>query len=139
MFVTLLLVTFAVAVLSSFIVVRIFDRSINTILGRIVADEIASAWARYLKFAIYVVGVSGGVRIWELEKYITPREVEAQAIVLTGSRWTLEIYRTIIESLQSVAWMLLIFFLFALIAYVIARGREAVSAGNRHPGQGDGS
>ncbi len=136
MFVTLLLVTFAVAVASSFTVVKIFDRSINTILSRIVADEIASAWAKYLKFAIYVVGVSGGVRIWELEKYITPHGAEAEAIVLTGSRWTLEIYRTIIETLQSVAWMLLIFFLFALIAYVIARGRETAQASHRNPGQG---
>jgi len=135
-FVTLLLVTFGVAVGCSLIVVRIFDRSINTILGRIVADEIAMAWTRYLKFAIFVVGVSGGVRIWELEKYITPRNLDAEAIVLTGERWTLEIYRTIIETLQSVAWLLLIFFLFALIAYVIARGRESIQASYRGPGQG---
>ena len=138
MFVTLLLVTLGVAVACSFTVVKVFDRSINTILSRIVADEVASAWARYLKFAIYV-GVSGGVRIWELEKYITPQDVEADAIVLTGSRWTLEIYRTIIETLQSVAWMLLIFFLFALIAYVIARGRETAQSGRRGPGQGGSS
>lgn len=33
----------------------------------------------------------------------------------------LEIYRTVIEALQSIAWMLLVFFVFALIAYVIVR------------------
>ncbi len=136
MFISLLLVTFGVAVGCSFIVIRIFNHSVNTILSRIVADEIASAWTRYLKFAIFVVGVSGGVRIWELEKYITPRTVDADAVVLTGERWTLEIYRTVIETLQSVAWMLLIFFLFALIAYVIARGREAAQVGPRGHGQG---
>ncbi len=136
MFVTLLLVTLAVAVACSFTVVKVFDRSINAILSRIVADDIASAWARYLKFAIYVVGVSGGVRIWELEKYITSHDSDAPAVMLNGSRWTLEIYRTIIETLQSVAWMLLIFFLFALIAYVIARGREMAQSGTRGPGQG---
>lgn len=124
MFVTLLLVTFAIAAAASFAVVRIFDRSISAILGRIVAEELSKAWRRYLTFAIYVVGVSGGVRIWELEKYITPRAEEAEPIVLNGARWTLEVYRTIIETLQSIAWMLLVFFLFALIAYVIVRGRE---------------
>jgi flagellar biosynthesis/type III secretory pathway M-ring protein FliF/YscJ len=36
----------------------------------------------------------------------------------------LEIYRTIIGTLQSNAWILLLFFLFALIAYVIVRGME---------------
>jgi hypothetical protein len=43
---------------------------------------------------------------------------------LTTERWGLEIYRTIIETLQSIAWMLLIFFVVTLIAYVIVRGRE---------------
>ena len=122
MFLTLLLVTFAVAVASCFVVVLLFRKSIAAILGRIVTEELAGAWQRYLTFAIYVVGVSGGVRIWELEKYITPREVEAEAVVLNAGRWTLEVYRTIIETLQSVAWMLLIFFilLFCEVSFHLA-------------------
>jgi hypothetical protein len=36
----------------------------------------------------------------------------------------LEVYGTIIGTLQSIAWMLLLFFLFALIAYVIVKGLE---------------
>ena len=124
MFATLLLVTLAVAVLTSFVVVRLFDQPIEAILDRIVSDEIADAWRRYLRFAIYVVGVSGGVRIWELEKYVTPRDLEIDPLVLNLERWVLEIYRTAIGTLQSVAWMLLVFFIFALIAYVIVRGFE---------------
>jgi hypothetical protein len=46
-------------------------------------------------------------------------------IVLNAERWVLEVYRTGIGTLQSVAWMLLVFFVFALIAYVIVRGMEA--------------
>jgi hypothetical protein len=125
MFIVLLAVTFAIAVFVSFLVVRLFRRSIATILGRIVAEEISDAWSRYLTFAIYVVGVSGGVRVWDLEKYITPRPEEAAAIVLNAERWTLEVYRSVIGTLQSIAWMLLVFFVFALIAYVIVRGLEA--------------
>lgn len=124
MFITLLLVTFTIAVLASYAVVRLFDRPISAILERIVADAISAAWQRYIKFAIYVVGVSGGVRIWELEKYITPRGKDADPIVLNMDRWTLEVYRTVIETLQSIAWMLLVFFVFALIAYVVMRGFE---------------
>lgn len=71
-----------------------------------------------------VVGVSGGVRIWELEKYITARADEAEPIVLNLDRWVLEVYRTLIGTLQSAAWLLLVFFVFALIAYVIIRGFE---------------
>jgi hypothetical protein len=125
MFVVLLGVTFAIAVIVSFLVVTLFRKSIATILGRIVAEEISAAWWGYLRFAIYVVGVSGGVRVWDLEKYITPRPEEAEAIVLNAERWTLEVYRTVIGTLQSIAWMLLVFFVFALVAYVIVRGLEA--------------
>ena len=125
MFIVLLLVTFAIAIVVSFLVVTLFRKSVATILGRIVAEEISAGWWRYLTFAIYVVGVSGGVRVWALEKYITARPKEAQAIVLNAERWTFEVYRTGIGTLQSIAWMLLVFFVFALIAYVIVRGQEA--------------
>ncbi len=124
MFIILLLVTFTIALFVSFVVVRLFQKSIITILGRIVAEDISKAWWRYLTFAIYVVGISGGVRVWDLEKYITPRPEDAEAIVLTAERWTLEVYRCAIGTLQSVAWLLLVFFVFALIAYVIVRGLE---------------
>lgn len=125
MFVSLLIITFVVAALTSFLITRLFGRSIARILGRIVTEELSSAWTRYLTFAIYVVGISGGVRIWDLEKYISPRGEDVEILVLNADRWTLEVYRTVIGTLQGVAWMLLIFFLFALIAYVVVRGREA--------------
>lgn len=44
--------------------------------------------------------------------------------VLTGGRWVLEAYRTVIETLQRLAWMLLVFFLVALVAYVTVRAFE---------------
>jgi len=128
MFIMLLGVTFAIAIFVSFIVVRLFHKPLVGILQRIVAEEISAAWLRYLKFAIYVVGVSGGVRVWDLEKYITPRPEETEIIVLNAERWVLEVYRTGIGTLQGIAWMLLVFFVFALIAYVIVRGMEAKQA-----------
>jgi hypothetical protein len=124
MFVTLLIVTFVIALSVSFIVVRIFDRPLRQILGRLITEELSSAWHRYIIFAVYVVGVSGGVRIWNLEQYILPRPNDQPPLVLDGNRWTLEVYRTVIGTLQSIAWLLLVFFVFALLAYVIMRGME---------------
>jgi hypothetical protein len=125
MFLTLLGVTFVIAVICSAIAAQLFDKSIRAILDRVVAEELSGAWHRYVKFAIYVVGISGGVRIWDLEKYITPRTKDQAVIVLNGDRWVLEVYRTIIGTLQSVAWMLLLFFAVALIAFVIVKTLEA--------------
>jgi len=79
-----------------------------------------------MKFAILVVGVSAGVRIYELEKYISParHDKESKVLELTQDRWILEIYRTVIESLQGIAWLLLVFFGISLVAYVIVRIAE---------------
>lgn len=131
MFVTLLLVSFLVSSVVSVLVALIFKSSISQIMKRIVDESISEAWTKYLFFAVIVTGVSGGIRIWDLERYISPdpsvqgKDVSsALLLVLNSDRWILELFRTVIGTLQSVAWMLLVFFLFALIAYVIVRATE---------------
>lgn len=126
MFISLLLVTLLIALAVAVIVAWVFNKPIARILQRIIADEISDAWVKYLKFAIVVVGISSGVRIYDLERYISPNigNNDAQVLVLTGERWILEVYRTIIETLQGIAWLLLVFFAIALIASVIVRMAE---------------
>ena len=122
MFITLLIATFIISFVVSTVVVLFFSRPLDRILDRIISDQISRTWSKYLKFAIYVTGISSGVRIWDLEKYITKPQYQGSEIVqLTSERWVLEIYRTVIGTLQGVAWMLLVFFVFALVAYVIVR------------------
>ena len=121
MFFTLLIITFLIALAVSFGVVRLFDRPIASILRRIVAEELSGAWHRYIKFAAYVVGISGGVRIHQLERYISAPQKDEEILVLTSERWTLEVYRTVIETLQGIAWMFLLVFVVALVAYVLVR------------------
>lgn len=125
MFTTLLAVTFGLAIVVSFILVRVFSKPVNKLLDRIVGADMSEPWSKYLSFAIYVVGISGGVRVWALERYIIPNKETGEMLTLNADRWTLEIYQTIIGTLQSVAWMLLVFFLFALIAFVIVKGLES--------------
>jgi hypothetical protein len=124
MFLFLLFATFAAALAVSFAVMWLFTKPIDSVLRRIIADEISAAWSKYMKFAILVVGVSSGVPLRDLEKYVTStlggREVQSTAS-LSFDRWIFELYRAAIETLQGIAWMLLVFFVFALIAYVIVR------------------
>ena len=124
MFFTLLIVTFGLSVAVAYTAARVFRKPIGEIFRRIIQDEISAAWQRYVMFATYVVGISGGVRIYDLERYISPQHIEMEILQLNAERWTLEIYRTLIASLQSIAWMYLVVFVVALIAYVIVRGFE---------------
>ncbi len=124
MFWSLLLVNLVEAFIICLIVATLFKKPVSRIMQRLVTDDIYAAWTKYITFAIYVVGISGGVRIWDLEKYINPSGKDNIVLELTSDRWMLECYHTVIATLQSVAWMMLVFFLFALIAYVIVRGFE---------------
>lgn len=137
MFFALLLVTFAVAAAVSALVARAFDGSIGSILARVIADDISAGWQRFVRFAILVVGISGGVRVYDLERYIVPERAAPvpegvtpgpgwtpEPLTLNPERWTLEVYRTVIGALQSIAWTLLVFFVVALVAYVVVRWAE---------------
>lgn len=125
MFLALLFVTVVVAFAVSAVTAWVFSKPVDRILKRIIADEISSAWLKYLQFAILVVGVSSGVRVHELERFLGPGAGSLQTAGLSLDRWVFEIYQTTIESLQGIAWLLLVFFVFALIAYVIVRLGEA--------------
>jgi len=125
MFVFLLIVVFVVAFAVSTTIVLIFDKPIRQLLNKVIPEDVSSAWTRYVKLAIYVVGISGGVRIWALERYISKRSATDELLQLSRERWIIEIYETIIGTLQSVVWLLLVFFVFSLIAYVITRAIES--------------
>jgi hypothetical protein len=124
-FITLLAVTLLVALLLSTVAALLFVRPIRRIIQRIVGDEIGAAWVRYLVFAMYVVGVGGGVNIRQIERYVTPRTADGEVLLLTSERWIIELYSSAIGTLGAVTWMLLVFFVFALIAYVLVRAFEA--------------
>jgi len=111
----------------------LLQRPIRQILDRIIGEEIATGWHRFLLFAIFVVGVSSGVQIWKLEQYLHPEQVgpggATRVLTLDGPSIGLEIYRTMIQTLQGVAWALLVFFVVALIAFAIIRRGEAPRPG----------
>jgi hypothetical protein len=124
MFLSLLIISLAVSFVICMIVAIIFKKPVSRIMQRLIPDDIYAAWSKYVNFAIFVVGISGGTRIWDMEKYINPSGKDNVVLELTQLRWNLEVYHTVIATLQSIAWMLLVFFLFALVAYVIVRGFE---------------
>lgn len=121
MLIVLLVVTFITAFAVASLVTLIFSKPVDSILNRVISGDISYAWAKYLKFAIYVVGIGSGVRVWDFEKYMTRMQPYQEVIPLTPDRWVLEIYQTIIGTLGGTALVLLVFFVFTLVAVVIVR------------------
>jgi len=124
-FLMLLVVTLGISVLVAALVVRGFRGPMDKIFTRIIGEEIASAWRKFLTFALFVVGISSGVKIWKLEQFIQPVAEGDVRPELTPEYWGLEIYRTIIDTLGGMVWALLLFFIAALIAFVIVRRGES--------------
>lgn len=133
MVITLLVTTFIVAFAVASLVVWIFNKPIESILRQVLPVELSPAWAKYLRFAIYVVGIGGGVRVWDLEKYMIAQDPYKVIVALTPERWLLELYQTIIGTLQSTTILLLVFFVFALLAVVVVRIFEARGAKSEAP------
>lgn len=123
-FLLLLVVTLFIACATATTVILFFRKPIDKIFSRIIGEELASAWRKFLTFALFVVGVSSGVSLYKLERFISPLENNAIRPELTPEYWGLEVYRTIINTLGGMAWALLIFFVVALIAFAITRRKE---------------
>src|SRR6185503_9651042 len=128
MFLSLLAVTLVVATAVSTLIVLVFDRPAGAILRHLVGESLSRPWHLYLRFAVLVTGISCGAPVWNLEKYVVPRDKESQALVLDAERWVLEVYRTLVDTAQGAAGCLFVFFLVALAAYVILRRRGPLDA-----------
>jgi len=125
MFYALFAAIVAVTVLVSVAVVRFFDTAVYKILLRVLGQDLADAWRRYISFVIFVAGVSGGVRPWNLEQYLPPTAGKGSSqLEITGARWLLELWNALTETLRSIALIMLLFFLCSMMAYVIARSLE---------------
>ncbi|MCK4573456.1 MAG: hypothetical protein KAU36_03750 [candidate division Zixibacteria bacterium] len=124
-FLLLLVVTLVIALIVSGLVVMFFRNPIDKIFARIIGEEISVAWRKFLTFALFVIGVSSGVNIWKLERFVPTSGEDVQPLVLTAETWGLEIYRTIIHTLGGLAWALLVFFVVSLIAFVMIKRGEA--------------
>ena len=68
-----------------------------------------------------MVGVSSSVRIYNIERYWSASHLHHEGQQLTNERWVSELYRTIIETLQSIVLMLLIVLVATPIVYVLVR------------------
>ena len=124
MFVALFAVSFALAFALSFVVAWISKEAIDSVLRRFVADPIVrAAFSKYLRFALVVVGISMGTQVRDLQEYIAATSFGKASMVaaVTQEYWVMEIYRTIVGTLEGLVWLLLFSLFLALIAPVVVR------------------
>jgi len=123
MIIVLFVVSFALAFGVAAGVAWLSKDPIEVILHRFLAAHISVALSKYLRFAIVVVGMASGTRVGALEEYIgaSSWNKTALAAALTQEIWVLELYRTIVATLEGIVWLLLVVAFFVLLAILVIR------------------
>ncbi|HEX8372012.1 MAG TPA: hypothetical protein VF585_04480 [Chthoniobacterales bacterium] len=124
MFITLLTVTLLLAVIITALIVRLLAPSIRGILTRLVGDQVASHWQKFTIFALYISGVSHGVDLYRLERYIQKTHEKDVIPPLTLESWIFELYQVVERTLGGLTWAAMTVFVISLIAFIIVRGFE---------------
>ena len=130
MFYTLLSVSLLLSFIVCLCVVLWLRKPIDRIFQRIIKDPVSYAWSKFVHLATYSIGVGSGVNTYRLEQYLPNRDGEIQNF--NTARWALEVYKTIINTLQAISWLYLLTFVFTLLSYAIVRSNE-IKQGHNSP------
>ncbi|HJZ65135.1 MAG TPA: hypothetical protein VKD70_12505 [Candidatus Acidoferrum sp.] len=139
MVVVFFLASLAAAVGISWLLAWLFKIPVENLLRYLVERDVAEAWTKYVFFLLLVVGVASGTRIRLLEEYLAAPSWNQTAIQsqMTQAFWVLEMYRTVLGSVEGIAWMLVLLALVGFGAYFVVRknkAHEAQTAGNTKNG-----
>ncbi len=95
------------------------ESAIDNILDRILADQISKEWLRYIIFAMYVVPIASGVRVWDPEKHMSPGYgMDLGSPLALNAEPIVVVFRT---RMGAPGLFASVFFVFALIGFVIMR------------------
>jgi hypothetical protein len=111
--------SFVSAIVIAACVVTFFSTSIDAALARVIPEEMTPAWSRYVKFALFVVTFAGGMRLSELEAFLTMRTPAGPP--LAAGHGLLEVFKSITGSLIAASGTLLGFFAVTLAVYASMR------------------
>ncbi|MFC3067910.1 hypothetical protein [Phenylobacterium soli] len=115
MFPVLLAATFLASLLVCAMTVVLFLPPIRRILEGRLSPQATMLWTRSLLFAVCVVGVAVGARIWDLQRYLSAPEI-------TTDQLSLEVYKTVIATGEAnVAVILLVSLGVAVVALMKRR------------------
>jgi hypothetical protein len=123
MFVVLFLSTFLLALAIAVTVAWATKEPIEAILRHFFAVHLSAAFAKYFQLAIVLVGVTAGTRVRALQDYISAPEYNKQALLaqLTQEFWVMELYRTVVGTIEGILWLVFLFALLVFLVVVIIR------------------
>lgn len=114
MFVTLLLANLAASLLVCLAAVLIFRLPLAKVLKDRFSEDAAAVWMKFILFTVFVIGISVGTRIWEIERYAEPQ----RSVTISQNLLALEVYKTVIATMQVSAVLLFVLLTVVGLAYL---------------------
>lgn len=111
--------SFAASIAIAACVLYFFSGSIDEALRRVLPAEMTQAWSRYVKFALFVVTFTGGMRLNELARFLAARLPAGPPLAAAQS--LLEVFKSIAGSLMAASAMLLVIFAATLAIHAARR------------------
>lgn len=132
--IAMLILTFLAALAVAGGVVLAFSNPIDAVLSRLVPTELADAWSRCAKFAIFVASFTGGLRLGELTRLVAASAADAP---VRAPQAFMEVIKTVSGGLGSASMAVLAFFGGALLVYAGCRVYESFRPGLGHARGGE--
>ena len=102
------------------ITLLIFRGPFENLAVKALSQEFWLAWKMLIYLSVYVVSLSRGVLVDELEHFTRlAKTTKIRAESMSKDEWTLELTKTVIESLKAIALMLLLFLAVASVILLI--------------------
>lgn len=118
MFYLSLLISISCGLLVTFVTIKLFKNTIKNLLSKVIDVDIYDDWAKYINYVMYIIGLSSSFKSNELIKYSDNyyqyNLIQFEKLLVIG-------IGTIINVLQSLAWILFIFYIAILIILVIIK------------------
>lgn len=132
--IAMLVLTFLAALAVAGGVVLAFSMPIDAVLSKLVPAELAEAWSRCAKFAVFVSSFTGGLRLGELGGLVA---AGAGRTAVATPQAFLEVMKTVSGALTAASWAVLAFFGGALAVYAASRMYESLRPGLVPPRGGE--
>lgn len=122
MFITLLLVNLGASLLICLLTVLIFRLPLTRLLEQRCSAAAAAVWVKFILFLVFVIGTTVGTRIWEIEHYADPKAPAP----ISQDVLALEVYKTVISTLQVSAVLLVVLLTVVGLAYLTKKKPDPV-------------
>lgn len=117
---SLLLAKILVSLLVCFLTLAVFRGPFEDLAIKALTLDFWNAWKTLIYLSVYVMGLSRGVLVDELERFTRfARTKKDRSDDMSRDEWILEVTKTVIESLKAIALMLLLFLAVASIILLI--------------------